>query len=166
MNQKTPEYHDLTGAGDRKSRAKASETVSGTPRPPSWMSKAARREFRRVAGHLAARGTVSPADEQALTLYACSFARFITAQQDLDTNGQRIKVKVLDSHGAAVEIDRDNPSLKLVQTEAKTLLTFLRQLGMTPATREKIKPTKPNEEDEGGGFNLLAELEKEHAAKR
>ncbi len=166
MNQKTPEYRELTGAGDRKSRAKASETVAGIPRPPSWMSKAARREFRRVAAHLAARGTVSPADEQALTLYACSYSRFIIAQQDLDTNGQRIRVTVLDSHGAAVEVDRDNPSLKLVQAEAKTLLTFLRQMGMTPATREKIKPAKPNEEDEGGGFNLLAALEEEQRATK
>jgi P27 family predicted phage terminase small subunit len=161
MNQKTPEYRALTGAGDRKSRAKASETVAGTPRPPSWMSKAARREFRRVAGHLAARGTVSPADEHTLTLYACSYSRFIIAQQDLDKNGQRIKVKVLDSHGALVETDRDNPSLKLVQAEAKTLLTFLRQMGLTPASRDRIKPAKPNEDDEGGGFDLLAALKEE-----
>jgi hypothetical protein len=52
-----------------------------------------------------------------------------------------------------------------VQTEAKTLLTFLRQMGMTPATREKIKPAKPNPEDEGGGFDLMAALEEEHANK-
>jgi P27 family predicted phage terminase small subunit len=114
------------------------------------MSKAARREFKRVAAFLADRGTVSKADEQTLTLYACSFARFITAQMDLDARGHKVKETVLDSHGAAVEVDRDNPSLKLVQAESKTILAFLRQLGMTPATREKVKPTKPKDEDADG----------------
>jgi P27 family predicted phage terminase small subunit len=150
MNQKPPEYHALTGAFDRKSRAKASEITAETPRPPFWLSKAARKEFKRVAAFLADRGTVSQADGAALTLYACSFARFITAQQDLDLSGHRIKVKVLDSHGAAVEVERENPSLKLVQSEAKTLLSFLRNMGMTPATREKVKPAKPKDDDEDG----------------
>jgi P27 family predicted phage terminase small subunit len=150
MNQKTHEYHALTGASDRKSRAKSSEIAAETPRPPSWLSKPAKREFRRVAAFLADRGTVSQADGATLTLYACSYSRYITAQKDLDQNGHRITVKVLDSHGAAVEVDRENPSLKLVQAEAKTLLTFLRQLGMTPATREKVKPAKPKDDDEDG----------------
>lgn len=150
MNQKSDEYRELSGGSDRKSRALASEIAAGKPRPPSWMSKAAKREFKRVAGFLADRGTITPADESALVLYACSYSRFITAQQDLDEAGQRIKVKVLNSHGAAVEIDRENPSLKLVQSEAKTLLSFLRQLSMTPLTREKVKPTKPKDEDADG----------------
>ena len=148
MNQKSPEYHALTGAADRKSRAKASEISAETPRPPSWLSKEAKREFRRVAAHLAERGTVSLADGSTLVLYACSYSRFITAQMDLDKSGHRIKVKKLDSHGAAVELDIENPSLKLVQAEAKTLLSFLRNMGMTPATREKVRPAKPKDEDE------------------
>jgi P27 family predicted phage terminase small subunit len=150
MNEISDEYRELSGGSERKSRAKASEIAAGKPLPPTWMSKPARKEFKRVAAFLADRGTVSPADGATLTLYACSYSRFITAQQDLDTRGQWITVKVLDSHGAAVEVDRENPSLKLAQTEAKTILAFLRQLGMTPATREKVKPTKPKDENADG----------------
>jgi P27 family predicted phage terminase small subunit len=114
------------------------------------LSKEAKREFKRVAALLEDRGTCSPADGATLTLYACSYSRFITAQQDLDLRGHRIKETALDSHGAAVEVDRENPSLKLVQAEAKTILSFLRQLGLTPATREKVKPTKPKADNEDG----------------
>ena len=151
MNQKSDEYRELVGGSERKSRAKASEIAAETPRPPSWLSKDAKKEFRRVAAFLADRGTVSQADCATLTLYACSFARYCTAQQDLNTNGHRITQRVLDSHGKQVEVDKENPSLKLVQAEAKTLLSFLRNMGMTPATRETVRPAKPKSDDDEAG---------------
>jgi P27 family predicted phage terminase small subunit len=148
MNQKTPEYRELSGASDRKSRAKASETVAGTPRPPSWLSKSARGEFKRIVRHLQERGTVSSADGAYLAVYAIAYSRLIEAQKDLDAKGLRVTVTVLDSHGKAVEVTRDNPALKLVQQSEKTVLSFLRQAGLTPASRERVKPAKPRNDEE------------------
>lgn len=149
-NQKPDEYHALTGASDRKSRAKASETIAGTPRPPSWLSKPARAEFKRIVRHLTERGTLSPADGAVLAVYAVSYARFISAQKDLDEQGLRVTATALDSHGKAVEVTKDNPALRVVQQSEKTILAFLRQFGLTPATRERVKPTKPRDEDADG----------------
>jgi P27 family predicted phage terminase small subunit len=149
-NQKSPEYRALTGAGDRKSRAKEPSMEAGIPRCPGWLSKDAKAAFKHVAAHLAQRGTVSPADGAALVLYACAYSRFVTAQKDLDKNGHRITQRVLDSHGKAVEVDKENPNLKLVMAEAKNILAYLRQFGCTPATRERVRPAKPKDDDEDG----------------
>jgi P27 family predicted phage terminase small subunit len=94
------------------------------------------------------RGSLTAADAQQLSMHCELFARWIQAQTQITAEGITQTVTVLDGQGAQVTRTRPHIALKILQDCEKSLRASLRELGLTPASREKIRPAKKKDEEE------------------
>jgi P27 family predicted phage terminase small subunit len=123
-----------------------SNMAAGTPRMPAHLSADARKEWKRVLPMLLLRDSLTDGDATALSLYAETFARWCLAKKEIGERGITIEVTVLDRHGAPITSRKVNPALRIAENCERSLRSFLRELGLTPATRERVVPTKPAED--------------------
>jgi P27 family predicted phage terminase small subunit len=114
---------------------------------PSHLSEHARAEWKRILPQLCDRGSLTEADACALSLYCETYSRWLAAKADVEQNGIAVTVTVLDSHGTPVSSRKPNPSLRTLENCERSLRGFLREFGMTPATRERVLPVKKQELD-------------------
>jgi len=112
----------------------------GTPQKPAWLSAAASEEWDRIIPLLEQRGSITAADGMVITIYAESVARYQAGLKALDEKGLEVTVTRLDSNGQAHEVTKPNPAIKLVQDTEKVIRQSLVELGLTPRSRERIKP--------------------------
>jgi P27 family predicted phage terminase small subunit len=124
-----------------------SHFVGGRPKPPAHLSAAAKVEFRRVSKILGQRQVETPGDFAAIALYATVYDRWIALKTEVAAN-YTILVTILDSHGEAHETTKVNPLLKELNATEGRLLALIRELGITPASREKVKPTVGGDQSE------------------
>jgi P27 family predicted phage terminase small subunit len=127
----------------RTSEAKApapSPYVAGRPKFPPHLSKMAKAEFKRVAGLLEQRRTLTEADGTALGTYARCWQRWVEAEKNVDDRGASYLVPVFDRNGNKVgEKEKTNPRLIEAAMLRKELLQHAAALGISPASREKVK---------------------------
>jgi P27 family predicted phage terminase small subunit len=143
------EEHRLRGS--RPTRAKPeepSQVLTGRPKRPSYLSPEARKEWNRIVPMLAERGTLSRADSAVLEIYCETKSRWVAAQREIQEQGLMVTTTTLDRNGAAVTSRKINSVVRVAAECERSLRTFLIQFGMTPQSREKVKPTKKSEEEE------------------
>jgi P27 family predicted phage terminase small subunit len=105
--------------------------VSGTatlfevPRPPAWLAKDAKAEWRRVAPILTERKTLTEADLGCLEAYCIAIGLMRTAQREID------------AHGSLTMGSRKHPAVA-IQSDAMTQARQLAaELGLTPVSRSR-----------------------------
>ena len=137
LNSTTPAYV-VPGSSVEPSR----------PRYPKGVSKAARKEFKRLCVVLEKRRSLTEGDEHALRLFAILFDRHSEAVAKLAEEGTiRIYFR-LDNQGKQVASERPNLWLKVAQESEKQMVAILRELGLTPMNRAKVRPTEVPKEAE------------------
>jgi P27 family predicted phage terminase small subunit len=139
-------HHELVGSKYRNRAKTESKLSAASPKMPSHLGTEARREWKRISPMLLQRGSLTEGDATALALYAETFARWCAAKKEIVERGLTIETTVLDKQGAAVSSRKVNPALKIAENCERSLRSFLRELGLTPATRERVLPAKPAEE--------------------
>ena len=160
--RKSNHLHALHGSKphDRKSDA-PSLFHGGRPKFPAHLSKAARTEMKRVIRILEERGTATEGDFALLALYGEVFARWIAAKAQMGAD-LMVTTTLLDSNGVARTVTRVNPLLKIVQASETKIHALVKELGLTPTMRDKVKPTAGgNAKDEvipGSMLDLYPEL--------
>lgn len=128
--------------GKRKINRAEPKISGGTVTPPSWLGKAAKAEWRRLAKVLP-NGLVTPADRQVFAQYCQSVARLAEVE------------RAIDEHGMTFLSENGYPCQRPEVTIAKGLHQQLRglesDLGLTPSSRSRIQipqtPPKDATED-------------------
>jgi len=138
----TETEHRLRGT-EYRDRRKPSEVTGGRPKVPDHLSEDAKKEWRRIIPLLEQRGTLSRADGASIALYCETHARWLQAKRDVADHGIIVVTTVLDRNGEQVTSRKQNPALKIAENAERSLRAFLREFGMTPSSRERVKPTKP-----------------------
>jgi P27 family predicted phage terminase small subunit len=130
--------------GERFTRAVEKPIVSeaGRPRLPRHLCPEAVLAWREAVRLLRKRGTLTAGDAPTLEVFAETKARWIQAKKDLAERGLQITYTVLDKNGQAHEREKTNPNLKIAEFAEKQLLALAKALGLSPDSREKIKPPK------------------------
>ena len=106
-------------------------------KPPSWLDKDAKREYKRITAALADLDMLRATDVGVLASYAVAYSRWIAAEKRIATEGTVIKV--LGSQGQEKYVK--HPAL-LVSSEAqKQMLRAGSLLGLNPVDRGKISAT-------------------------
>jgi P27 family predicted phage terminase small subunit len=136
-----------------------SQILKGKPKMPQYLNADARREWRKLLPMLMERGSLTAADACALALHCSTVARWIACTKQLDAEGLTQTVTVLDSNGAPTTRTRPHVALKIAQDCEKSLRQSLTMLGLTPASREKVKPTKkePDRQNVMSGLDEIKE---------
>jgi P27 family predicted phage terminase small subunit len=143
MPAKKAELHVLTGTKSQTKPEEPPKIRAGRPKPPAHLSEDARAEWKRVSKILGARGTETPGDYGVLALYCEINARWVEAKKQLEIEGLQIETTLLDSNGKTFTKTVNNPVLKIVESCEARLLALTKSLGLTPDTREKVKPAAP-----------------------
>jgi P27 family predicted phage terminase small subunit len=150
--KKTAELHVLAGNPSKLSReqlkVRAAEdkqqpgvSAEVRPRLPKHLSKEAVIVWRATVRLMRARGTISAGDVPALEVYAEVSARWQAAKADVAVRGIVVSVVKHDKQGNEYTTEMTNPCLAVVQDCERQLLALAKALGLTPDTRERVKPT-------------------------
>jgi P27 family predicted phage terminase small subunit len=117
-----------------KPRAKLpiADPLSGSPDRPDWLGAEATAEWDRIVELMTERRTLSRADGMALALLCDTYARW------------RVAVAAETEAGSATETAsggfKQSPESLAANQLGKLLLTWLREFGLTPASRHAVAP--------------------------
>lgn len=134
----------------RADRAPQHEAVAtGKPSCPAWLSKDAKKEFRRVVKLLEAANLVGKLDGNALTRYAQTWERWRKAEAMLAKSGEVIPFKNDDG---SLKYLQQSPYVAIARQLADQLHRLEQSLGMNPSSRSRIDIESPKEADAFDAF--------------
>ena len=161
QQRKSESLHRLHGTVSQAKPDKPSYVMASRPKFPKHLSRVGKQEYKRCVqilggtwhGHSRRRYAV-------LSVYVEVYARWVQAKEAV---GQELMVTttITDNNGTARTVTRLNPLLKVVQACESRMLGLIKELGLTPAARDKVKPTAANRELEvvpGSMADLMPEL--------
>jgi P27 family predicted phage terminase small subunit len=114
--------------------APASYCEPGRPKWPRDISPRRKKTFKRVCHQLEKRRTLTEGDYDLIILFAIQEDRRATAQEHIDAEGEMITT----DKGQLVT----SPWLAVAERAEARMLTILRDLGMTPQARDRVKVTR------------------------
>jgi P27 family predicted phage terminase small subunit len=108
------------------------DPLSGAPEKPDWLNAEASAEWDRFVGLLMERHTISRADGMALALLCTTYASW------------RVAVAAETEAGATTQTAaggyKQSPESLAANQAGKMLVTWLREFGLTPASRHAVAP--------------------------
>jgi P27 family predicted phage terminase small subunit len=110
----------------------------GIPTCPTWLSVAAKREWKRLTPELARMGLLSKLDRNMLAGYCSAYALWQQAQEVLNQQGT-----VYVSPKGKLET---RPEVEIARTTGEMMQGFANELGLTPTSRARMNLPKENEE--------------------
>ncbi len=125
--------------GGKTRRTPFSADLQYTPRPPTWLSPAGKREWKRVVGlckHW--EGWIQQVDRACLTAYCTAWAAFEDAAKEVAKNGVMIEGRSAPDRERLVK----NPAVAVMRDASTTLRYWSRELGFTPDSRGRIDLTR------------------------
>lgn len=108
----------------------------GLPPAPSWLSASAKVEYRRIGRALVNAGIVTHLDGATVAMHADAVARMAEASLGVAESGPLIRGR--DGMPAV------NPWVRLLRDARADALRTAAELGLTPASRGRVKPGAPD----------------------
>jgi P27 family predicted phage terminase small subunit len=106
-------------------------------KPPTWLDKDAKREYKRIVTALADLDMLRATDVGVLSSYAVAYSRWITSEKKIAAEGTVIKVE--GSQGQIKFVK--HPALMVSSESQKQMLRAGSLLGLNPVDRTKISAT-------------------------
>lgn len=135
----------------RKNRDAGVTVPAGVPTRPDWLTARGTKIWRATAELLTAADLVAPLDATVLAPYCDAYDQMLGARA------------IVAKERITTETDKGNliqhPAVGVMHKQQANLLTYCRQLGMTPLARTSLRPAGSDEDDDE-----LGELEKDRAA--
>jgi P27 family predicted phage terminase small subunit len=143
MSARTKSAHEHWLSGSNRPRAKSPEPSviqAGRPKFSSDLSRPARLIFKRLCKLLEQRGALTSGDSELLRLYSFLYDRHQRALAKVLAQGEICSYCRLDSNGQPHDIEKENLHLKVAERCEVKMLSILDRLGLTPVSRQKVKP--------------------------
>lgn len=120
----------------------------GEPEMPRYLTKAGRREWKRIVPLLFKVGVLTEIDGLALAGYCDNVATIEAMRKDIRKNGYTFVSKFEDKHGNVVMGDiKPNPAVGMLFKAEGMMKSFLIEFGLTPASRSRLKIAKKDDGD-------------------
>ena len=140
MSARIPdELHRLRGTRPTRALDHGDDIPAARPKFPKTLTAEARAIFKMLVKQLEERRACTAGDMQILHLFAEKHVRWVTARAKVAELGEVVTDTRLDSNGAAHEVLRKNPWLTVAQESEREMHAILRDLGLTPNARSKVK---------------------------
>ncbi|MFC5993541.1 phage terminase small subunit P27 family [Pseudonocardia hispaniensis] len=134
----------LRGNPGRRAGSNPVKTAPAAPNPPERLDREARAEWRRIVPELDRLGVLGKVDRAALAMYCDAWSRWVALARRLDTEG----LIVTGYRGVTVK----NPAWQLYRDAGAMVVQLAQQLGVTPAARQRLRVTEPEDPDDGSGI--------------
>jgi P27 family predicted phage terminase small subunit len=133
---KSPRLQLVPGnPGKREVNNRAPRPDRGVPRRPRWLNPAAKAKFRQLARPLIKLGVMTALDGDALACYCQAWAELREATMALERDGRTFT----DDKGDV----RPHPAFAQQQQALKALRAWGAELGLTPASRQRLAVERP-----------------------
>ncbi|KDN86707.1 phage terminase small subunit P27 family [Kitasatospora cheerisanensis] len=138
----------LKGRGDGKDSAGREVNpgpafVRVPPNPPTWLTREAAAEWRRVVPGLARLGLLKPEDRGALSAYCEAWSQFVEATALLKVEGLTIEAK----QGLL-----PHPAVGIQRAAGRELRAWAAHFGLTPSTEQALARGADDGKDEDNPF--------------
>jgi P27 family predicted phage terminase small subunit len=139
--------HKLKGTRPTRAEDHGADIPAARPKFPRSLTPEAKAIFKLLVRQLEERRACTAGDMQILHLYAETHTQWVKARAKVEELGEVVLDTRTDSNGTAHEVLRKNPWQGLVETCASRMQSILKDLGLTPNARAKVKqlgePAKP-----------------------
>jgi P27 family predicted phage terminase small subunit len=132
---------------------------TGEPVMPRDLSKPAKKEWKRLVKMLLKLGVLTVVDGDALAALCEAKTLWREALNDVRKNGIVITVDAATRNGP-VKIQKKNPAIAVMESQAKLVKSLLESFGCTPSSRTRVS-TNPNTDSFSEGLEeISSELDK------
>jgi P27 family predicted phage terminase small subunit len=118
------------------------------PRPPTWLSREAAAEWRRVVPGLQRLDLLKEEDRAVLTAYCETWAVFAAATRIVNTEGLTTVVRTVRKDGSESERTVTHPAVAIARNAGRELRSFAAQFGLTPSSEQALAKGPDDEEDD------------------
>jgi len=108
------------------------------PNPPTWLSREAKAEWKRIVPGLTRLDLVKPEDRATLTTYCELWSRWVTATRDIAANGQVVRNTSVKKDGTESAWWTKNPSVAVAEQAETRLRQYANDFGLTPAGERNV----------------------------
>jgi P27 family predicted phage terminase small subunit len=98
------------------------------------------------------RRTLTRGDGPALEMLSEAYARWRACLKDIEENGIMIQEDRISKSGEPYTVRVQNPAAKLATSLENSMRAMLKEFAATPASRERVRPAKEKEKEDGGLF--------------
>lgn len=127
----------------RKTAEKKIKPQATKVRPPTWLSKEAKKEFRRLANELLTVDLITNVDVDALALYCDAYVDYVRCTRIIDEEGLLVEY----TNKAAETNKVPHPLLTKKKQLYDQMKTLASEFGLTPSARAKIAIPKQEKKE-------------------
>lgn len=120
-----------------------------TPNPPTWMSREAKAEWRRVVPELQRLDLLKESDRAALTAYCETWSTYVRALRDVRRDGFTIENTSYRKDGTSSTWVTKNPAVAVMEKAAAQLRGYAQEFGLTPSAESKLSGLNDGSNDDG-----------------
>lgn len=123
------------------------------PNPPSWLSREAKAEWKRVVPGLTRLDLVKPEDRATLAAYCEVWSRWVGAIRDTHKNGLTVRNESTRKDGTTSVWWTKNPAVAIAEQAETRLRQYANEFGLTPAGERNVsKRNDDRDPDEQNPF--------------
>jgi P27 family predicted phage terminase small subunit len=108
------------------------------PKPPTWLSREAAAEWRRVAPGLQRLDLLKEEDRAVLVAYCETWAQFVEATRTVTKEGITTKVTSISATGSATSRTVPHPAVAIARSAGRELRALAAQFGLTPSSEQAL----------------------------
>ncbi|WP_031332842.1 phage terminase small subunit P27 family [Williamsia sp. D3] len=108
------------------------------PKPPTWLSREAKAEWKRVVPGLSRLDLTKEEDRASLTAYCETWATYKDAIQEVRKNGIVVKNHSLRKDGTETTWMTKNPAMAVAERASQQLRMWAGEFGLTPSAEGKL----------------------------
>ncbi|MFC8958393.1 phage terminase small subunit P27 family [Bacillus subtilis] len=118
-------------------------------KPPTWLDKVGKKEFKRVASLLAEVEIITEADISMLAAYCNAYSQYVSISKIIEEDGIMINTEEKDEYGNPIKVvGEEHPLLKRQKNYFDQMKSAASDFGLTPSARSKLAITRTQEERE------------------
>ena len=108
------------------------------PKPPTWLSREAKAEWRRILPELTRLDLVKKEDRASLTAYCETWATWVDAVRSVRKDGAVVKNTSTRKDGTETTWYTKNPSVSVMEKASQQLRSWAQEFGLTPSAEGRL----------------------------
>lgn len=122
------------------------------PNPPSWISREAKAEWKRVAPGLQRLDLLKEEDRATLAAYCETWSTYVVATRDVTRRGLTVLMTITTRDGTVTEKEMANPSVAIARNAGKELRAWATHYGLTPSAEMALGKAADSGEEDANPF--------------
>ncbi|MFH7817564.1 phage terminase small subunit P27 family [Bacillus subtilis] len=147
--QGNPNKKDTEELAARAEHEKKMKMRSDNIKPPTWLDKVGKKEFKRVAALLTEVEIITEADISMLAAYCNAYSQYVSISKIIEEDGIMVHTEGKDEDGKPIKlVGEEHPLLKRQKNYFDQMKSAANDFGLTPSARAKLAITRTQEERE------------------